>query len=78
MARRRIRIVRPKLSHIDKSGAARMVDVSAKDVTDREAVAEAWLLISPPAAKAIETATLQKGDAVATARLAGITAAKRT
>ena len=55
-----------------------MVDVSAKRSSMRTARAEAQLTLSPPAAKAIRTAGLKKGDALATAQIAGILAAKQT
>ena len=55
-----------------------MVDVAAKEVTEREAVAEAWLVMAPATVSALQARTLKKGDAIAAARLAGIQAAKRT
>lgn len=69
---------KPRLTHIDSCGKARMVDVGAKDVTQREARAESWLLISLDAYDALQAGTVKKGDVPATARLAGIMAAKRT
>ena len=66
------------LSHIDDQGRARMVDVGGKDETDRRARAEALVRMAPETLRAIEPAALAKGDVVATARLAGIMAAKRT
>ena len=66
------------LSHIDDQGRARMVDVGGKDETDRRARAEALVRMAPETLKAIESVALAKGDVVATARLAGIMAAKRT
>jgi cyclic pyranopterin phosphate synthase len=74
MARRK----RPRLSHIDERGEPRMVDVSDKAVTAREAVARARITMSPEAFLAIKNATLKKGEALQVARLAGIMAAKRT
>ena len=68
----------PTLSHVDASGAAQMVDVSAKDVTQREAVASALLTMRAEVLTALLRGELRKGDAVATARVAGIMAAKRT
>ena len=68
----------PRLTHVDESGAARMVDVGAKPVTVREAVAECLVRMSPETVKAVREATLAKGDAIAVARVAGIMAAKRT
>jgi cyclic pyranopterin phosphate synthase len=67
-----------KLTHLDEGGAARMVDVSAKAVTVREAVAEGRITMSREALTAISDGALGKGDALAVARIAGIMAAKRT
>ena len=67
-----------KLSHLDEHGAARMVDVSEKPATVREAQAEAFILLSPEAYEAALAPQTPKGDVLATARLAGIMAAKRT
>ena len=67
-----------KLTHIDEEGAARMVDISAKAETKREAVAEGRILIAAPALEAIRAGTVKKGDVLAVARLAGIMAAKKT
>lgn len=67
-----------KLSHIDSAGEAKMVDVAGKDVTNRAAVAEAFVNVGPAVAKLIVSGGLAKGDAFSTARLAGIAAAKRT
>ncbi|MGH7904026.1 MAG: cyclic pyranopterin monophosphate synthase MoaC [Candidatus Dormibacteraceae bacterium] len=66
------------LSHLDEAGAARMVDVGAKPVTEREAVAECMVRIEPATAEAVRDSTLAKGDVLGVARLAGIMAAKRT
>jgi cyclic pyranopterin phosphate synthase len=66
------------LTHLDAGGVARMVDVSAKAVTVREAVAEGHIAMSPAALDAIRSASVAKGDVLATARIAGIMAAKRT
>jgi cyclic pyranopterin monophosphate synthase len=66
------------LTHLDETGAARMVDVSAKDVTVREAVASGEIAMSAQALAAIRAGSLGKGDALAVARVAGIMAAKRT
>lgn len=66
------------LTHLDQTGAARMVDVSAKPVTAREAIATGRILMSPEAVAAIREGSLKKGDALATARIAGIMAAKQT
>lgn len=65
------------LTHCDEHGAARMVDVSDKDSTVREARAQGWISLSAAAMDAIEKNSLKKGDALATARIAGIQAAKR-
>ncbi len=67
-----------KLSHLDEHGAARMVDVSEKPATVREAQAEAFILLSPEAYETALAPQAPKGDVLATARLAGIMAAKRT
>ncbi|MGH8902631.1 MAG: cyclic pyranopterin monophosphate synthase MoaC [Egibacteraceae bacterium] len=68
----------PELTHLDERGHARMVDVGAKPVTRREAVARARLRLSREAACALAEGRLPKGDALPVARLAGIMAAKRT
>ena len=67
-----------KLTHLDEEGAARMVDVGAKAVSERVAVAEARVRMTPDAAAAVERGDAPKGDVVGTARIAGIQAAKRT
>jgi len=67
-----------ELSHLDESGAAHMVDVTNKDVTKRTAVAAGTLLTRPDVVALIASGGLPKGDALATARVAGILAAKRT
>ncbi len=67
-----------KLTHLDDSGAAIMVDVSAKPETVREAVAEGRISMSAVALSAIRAGSAQKGDVLATARIAGIMAAKKT
>lgn len=66
------------LTHLDESGAARMVDVSAKTDTAREAVAEGRIEMAPEALAAIRDGTTKKGDVIAVARVAGIMAAKQT
>ena len=66
------------LTHLDPDGAARMVDVSAKAVTAREAVADGRIEMSEAAAAAILGGLVKKGDVLAVARVAGIMAAKRT
>ena len=67
-----------RLTHVDAAGRARMVDVSAKDVTVREATAEGFVRCSPDVVTALRGEGVPKGDALAVARLAGIQAAKRT
>lgn len=66
------------LSHLDASGRAKMVDVGDKEPTARRAVAECRVRISDALQRAIEGNTLAKGNLLEVARLAGITAAKRT
>ena len=65
-------------SHLDESGAARMVDVSAKDVSARTATATGFVRLSPACVAALRAGNVPKGDALAVARIAGIQAAKRT
>ena len=67
-----------RLTHTDEHGHARMVDVSAKDVTVREARASGRVLLSADAIAALRAGQVPKGDALAVARIAGIQAAKRT
>jgi cyclic pyranopterin monophosphate synthase len=67
-----------RLSHLDRRGRARMVDVSAKAVTRREAVARGEVRMQPGTLVRIAAGALPKGDVLAVARLAGIMAAKRT
>ena len=69
---------RKKLTHIDGKGAARMVDVGAKAVTERRAVARGMLRVSPSTIELVRDGATPKGDVLAAARLAGIMAAKRT
>lgn len=66
------------LTHIDETGQARMVDVGAKDVTERRAVARAVVRVSPSTAAAVAEGNAPKGDVLGVARIAGIQAAKRT
>jgi cyclic pyranopterin phosphate synthase len=68
----------PPLSHVRPGGSARMVDVGSKPVTRRRAVAEARVRISRELARRVRTNSLDKGDLLQVARLAGIHAAKRT
>jgi cyclic pyranopterin monophosphate synthase len=65
-------------SHLDTRGQARMVDVSAKPPSDREAVARGEIHLQPSTVAAIEKNEVAKGNVFATARIAGIMAAKRT
>lgn len=66
------------LTHLDETGAARMVDVGGKPVTAREAVAVGRIAMSREAAAAICQGAVKKGDVLAVARVAGIMAAKKT
>ena len=68
----------PDFTHLDAEGRARMVDVSAKDETDRAAVAGASVVMRPETLERIRAGDVAKGDVLAVARLAGIMAAKRT
>jgi cyclic pyranopterin phosphate synthase len=67
-----------KLTHLTNRGEARMVDVSAKTATEREAVAEGRVLMQPKTLALVQTGNAKKGDVLGTARIAGIQAAKRT
>ena len=67
-----------ELSHLDSRGAARMVDVSGKDITVRTATASGHVLTSPEVVALLRGQGMPKGDALAVARIAGIQAAKRT
>jgi cyclic pyranopterin phosphate synthase len=67
-----------KLSHYDNRGKARMVDVTAKSVTHRSAVAHAFVRMSPRVLAAVRKLENPKGDPLEVARIAGISAAKRT
>jgi cyclic pyranopterin monophosphate synthase len=66
------------LTHLDEAGKARMVDVSAKDVTARTARASGRVLLSAEAVAALRSGQVPKGDALAVARIAGIQGAKKT
>ena len=66
------------LSHLGKSGEARMVDVSGKSVTARIAIAEGRVIMSPKTLGIVVAGDAKKGDVLGTARIAGIMAAKRT
>ncbi len=65
-------------THVDESGAARMVDVSGKSVTTRTATATGQVVVSPEVVRLLRSGSVPKGDALAVARIAGIQAAKRT
>jgi len=67
-----------RLTHVDETGAARMVDVSAKDVTARTATASGRVLVSARVVELLRGEGVPKGDALGVARVAGIMAAKRT
>ena len=67
-----------RLSHVDADGRVRMVDVGAKPVTSREAVARGEITMSAAAVRLIRSGRVAKGDPLQTARLAGIMAAKQT
>ena len=67
-----------RLTHLNERGEARMVDVSEKAATSRTAVAEGFIAMASETLALIERGDAKKGDALATARLAGIMAAKRT
>jgi cyclic pyranopterin monophosphate synthase len=68
----------PALTHIGAAGEARMVDVSEKPATERMAVAEGRVIMSPATLDLILSGNAKKGDVLGTARIAGIMAAKRT
>ncbi|MBF0558592.1 MAG: cyclic pyranopterin monophosphate synthase MoaC [Nitrospirae bacterium] len=67
-----------KLTHFDKAGKARMVDVSAKKTTQREAVAAGSVCMKPTTMRLIKAGAFEKGDVLGVARIAGIMAAKKT
>lgn len=66
------------LTHLDRAGRARMVDVAGKEASDRRAVARAIVKVSPDTAELIERGDAPKGDVISTARIAAVQAAKRT
>ena len=68
----------PRFTHVDESGAARMVDVSGKEVSVRSATATGAVLVSAEVVALLRGGGVPKGDAIAVARIAGIQAAKRT
>jgi len=70
--------MKPSFSHLDERGAARMVNVGAKPVQHRRAVAAGTLVCARRTIRALKAAALPKGDVLAVARIAGIQAAKRT
>ena len=67
-----------KLTHIDDTGAASMVDVSSKPMTEREATAEGRVIMAPETLALIKSGNAKKGDVLGVARIAGIMAAKKT
>jgi cyclic pyranopterin phosphate synthase len=67
-----------RLTHVDSSGAARMVDVTAKEVTVRAATASGRVRVSPEVIRLLRDGAMPKGDVLAVARIAGIQGAKRT
>lgn len=71
-------MAKTRLTHVDETGAARMVDVGDKRETRRVATAECFVRMAPATVAALREATLAKGDALGVARVAGILAAKRT
>ena len=71
-------MARSRLTHVDETGAARMVDVGEKGTTRREATAECLVRMAPATVAAVRDASLAKGDALQVARVAAIMAAKRT
>ena len=70
--------MKKKFSHLDAKGAARMVNVGAKPVQPRLAVAEGWLVCEPATIRQLKKNALPKGDVLTVAQIAGIQAAKRT
>ncbi len=68
----------PKLTHLDQTGRARMVDVSAKPDTERVAVARGEILMKRETLELIRAGAIKKGDVLTVAQIAGISAAKRT
>src|SRR5690242_275825 len=67
-----------ELTHLDESGRARMVDVSEKDITRREATARGLVFMQPETARLIASGGVAKGDVLAVAQVAGVMGAKRT
>jgi cyclic pyranopterin phosphate synthase len=66
-----------RLSHVDRRGRARMVDIGDKDETSREAIARGVIIMQPATLRMIQKGEVPKGDVLAAARLAGVMAAKR-
>jgi cyclic pyranopterin phosphate synthase len=71
-------MTKPALTHLDKAGAANMVDVSDKPVSERTAIAEGAVVMSRDTLDLIRSGDAKKGDVIGTARIAGIMAAKKT
>jgi cyclic pyranopterin phosphate synthase len=71
-------VTEARLTHVDAAGAARMVDVSGKEITVRSATATGRVLVSPTVVALLRGEGVPKGDALAVARIAGIQGAKRT
>ena len=69
---------KPSLSHVDARGRVRMVDVGAKPVTEREAIARGSITMSREALRLVRSGKVKKGDPLQAARVAGIMAAKQT
>ena len=67
-----------KLTHVNSKGEARMVDITQKAITEREAVAKGKVIMKPTTLELAKTAGFEKGDVLAVARVAGIMAAKKT
>ncbi|MDO9494934.1 MAG: cyclic pyranopterin monophosphate synthase MoaC, partial [Nocardioides sp.] len=78
MADERVETTGQRLTHVDATGAAHMVDVSGKDVTAREASASGRVLVSAEVVGLLRGQGVPKGDTLAVARLAGIMGAKQT
>jgi cyclic pyranopterin monophosphate synthase len=68
----------PKLTHVDETGRARMVDVGAKDDTERSAIAKGEIMMQPETLALIRAGQIKKGDVLTVAQVAGIMAAKKT
>jgi cyclic pyranopterin monophosphate synthase len=67
-----------RLTHLDESGAAAMVDVASKAITERTAIAEGFIRMAPATLDLIKAGSAKKGDVIGVARIAGIMAAKKT